>query len=229
MAFILPAPHLSCFFHRLPAPLNCSLCYLPEPAPHIACYSHKVCCHSHLALSRGRILGRNWDKSLKSFPPCYCTGTSTNGFYPPPPPHPPPPSKSGLKLICNVNIVYLNLRSETSQDCAKKPQRNSTFMNSTSVPEFIDSVFAKTSPWRSFSIIEDQCFELVFAKTGSIHSGTYPISPNLLVFSTIPSKCCMTPANLSCKSQTSRTVLKFKSIHFSYISHCFEQVSLFIL
>ncbi len=22
-------------------------------------------------LSRGRILGRNWDKSLKSFPPCY--------------------------------------------------------------------------------------------------------------------------------------------------------------
>ncbi len=54
-----------------------------------------------------------------------------------------------------------------------------------------------------------------------------PISPNLLVFSTIPSKCWITPANLSCKSQTSRTVLKFKSIHFSYISHWFEQFSLF--
>jgi hypothetical protein len=29
----------------------------------------------------------------------------TNGFYPPP----PPPCKSGLKLVCNVNIVYGNL------------------------------------------------------------------------------------------------------------------------
>jgi hypothetical protein len=29
---------------------------------------------------RGRILGRNWHKSLKSFPPCYSVN-STNGFY----------------------------------------------------------------------------------------------------------------------------------------------------
>ncbi len=60
-----------------------------------------------------------------------------------------------------------------------------------------------------------------------MNSVSGPISPNLLVFSTIPSKCWIAPANLSCKSQTSRTVLKFKSIHFSYISHWFEQVSLF--
>jgi hypothetical protein len=32
----------------------------------------------------GRILGRNWDKSLRSFPPCYSV-TSSNGFYSPHP------------------------------------------------------------------------------------------------------------------------------------------------
>ncbi len=49
-------------------------------------------------------------------------------------PHPtlPPPSKSGLKLVCNVNIVYGNLKSENSQYSAQKPQRNCTFMNSAS-------------------------------------------------------------------------------------------------
>jgi hypothetical protein len=51
--------------------------------------------------SRGRILGRNWDKSLKSFPSCYSqlqllTVTA---------PH-PPSSKSGLKLVCNVKTLY---------------------------------------------------------------------------------------------------------------------------
>jgi hypothetical protein len=29
---------------------------------------------------------------------------------------PPPPSKSGLKLVCNVNVVYRNLKSENSQE-----------------------------------------------------------------------------------------------------------------
>ncbi len=37
-----------------------------------------------------------------------------------------------LKLFCNVNIVYGNLKSENSQDYAQKPQRNCTFMNSAS-------------------------------------------------------------------------------------------------
>ncbi len=40
------------------------------------------------------------------------------------------------------------------------------------VPEFTDPVFAKTSPKRSFSIIENERFGLVFAKTGSMNSGT---------------------------------------------------------
>ncbi len=52
---------------------------------------------------RGRILGRKWDKNHNSFPPCYSQfhGHLYKGFYPP---APPPPSKSGMKLVCNVNI-----------------------------------------------------------------------------------------------------------------------------
>ncbi len=43
---------------------------------------------------------------------------------------------------------------------------------SAAVPEFIDPVFTKTSPKRSFSLIQTERFGLVFAKTGSIISGT---------------------------------------------------------
>jgi len=38
------------------------------------------------------------------------------------------------------------------------------------VPEFIDPVFAKASPKRSLSLIENERFGLVIAKTGSIHA-----------------------------------------------------------
>ncbi len=41
------------------------------------------------------------------------------------------------------------------------------------LPEFIDPVFAKTSLKRSFSVIENERFRLVFANTGSIISGTW--------------------------------------------------------
>ena len=67
-----------------------------------------------LLVSRGRILGRNWDKSLKSFLPCYSQSPLLT----------PPLSKSGLKLVCNVNIVHGNLTSANSQEYAQKPQRN---------------------------------------------------------------------------------------------------------
>ncbi len=40
------------------------------------------------------------------------------------------------------------------------------------MPEFIDPVLTKTSPKRSFSVIQNERFGLVFAKTGSIISGT---------------------------------------------------------
>ncbi len=36
-------------------------------------------------LSRGRILGRNWDKSLKSLPSCYSQSPLLKDFTPPPP------------------------------------------------------------------------------------------------------------------------------------------------
>jgi hypothetical protein len=42
----------------------------------------------------------------------------------------------------------------------------------TPVPEFINPVFVKTSPKRSFLVIENERFGLVFANTGSIKSGT---------------------------------------------------------
>jgi hypothetical protein len=51
------------------------------------------------SLNRGRILGRNWDKSVKSFPPLY---SQSHQLTPP-----PPPSNSGLKLVCTVmQILY---------------------------------------------------------------------------------------------------------------------------
>jgi len=51
-------------------------------------------------------------------------------------------------------------------------QYESLYCGDTSVPEFIDPVFAKTSPKRSFSMTEYERFGLVFAKTGSINSST---------------------------------------------------------
>jgi hypothetical protein len=70
--------------------------------------------------ARGRILEHNWDKSLQSFPPCYSQSPLLTDFIP------LPLSKSGLKLVCNVNIVCGNLKSENSQDYAQKPQQNCT-------------------------------------------------------------------------------------------------------
>ncbi len=58
---------------------------------------------------------------------------------------------------------------------------------SSPVPEFINSVFGKTSPKRSFSVMQNERLGLVFAKTGSINLGTgfpsikkTPIYPCLL-------------------------------------------------
>ncbi len=65
---------------------------------------------------RGLILGRNWDKSLP--PSLLFTVTSTSGFYSP---LGLPPPLRRLKLVCNVNIVYKNLKSENSQNYAQKP------------------------------------------------------------------------------------------------------------
>jgi hypothetical protein len=51
----------------------------------------------------------------------------------------PSPGKIGLKLVCDVNIVYGNFKYEKSQDYAQKSQRNCTLVNSASVQcTFID-------------------------------------------------------------------------------------------
>jgi hypothetical protein len=55
-------------------------------------------------------------------------------------------STSDLKLVCNVNIVYGNLKYENSQDYARKPQRNCAFMNSTLVLSAYCKVFETFSP-----------------------------------------------------------------------------------
>jgi hypothetical protein len=49
---------------------------------------------------------------------------------------------------------------------------NVRIQSATSMPEFIDPVITKTSPKRSFSVIENAHFWLVSAKTGSINLGT---------------------------------------------------------
>jgi hypothetical protein len=51
------------------------------------------------------------------------------------------------------------------------------------VPEFIDPVFAKTSPKRSFLVKENERFGLVFAKTGSIISGTDLFDVHMMIMS----------------------------------------------
>jgi hypothetical protein len=56
----------------------------------------------HIYPSRGRILGRNWDKSLRSFPPCYSQSHLLMDFAPPPPPF--------LLSICHLysNIAFFH-------------------------------------------------------------------------------------------------------------------------
>ncbi len=43
---------------------------------------HPLCSYMYHS-NRGRILGRNWDKSLKSFPPCYSQSPLQTDFTPP--------------------------------------------------------------------------------------------------------------------------------------------------
>ncbi len=70
-----------------------------------------------LMLTRGRILGGNWDKSLQSFPPCYSQSLLPTDFTPP-----PPWAKVGWNLLVIVNTEYSNW--ELSILCPRKPQQN---------------------------------------------------------------------------------------------------------
>ncbi len=91
-------------------------------------------CYATVVPARGRILGRNWDNSFKSFPPCHSQS-------------PPPPlsKKSSLKLVCNVNIVNGNLKSENSQDLNKIVHSWIRLQESNTAPTFLQAGYATTS------------------------------------------------------------------------------------
>ncbi len=123
---------LTIFFHTCPCFISVTVLYCTRIAwqklwpvflcnPSVENQRPETCGRTRLGLW-GRIIKRNWDKEFSSM---LLTVTTTNGFY-----SPYPMSKSGLKLVCNVNIEYGNLKSGNSQDYAQKPQRNCTFMNS---------------------------------------------------------------------------------------------------
>jgi len=96
---------------------------------------------------RGRILGLNWDNSLKSFPPCYSqlpllTVTA--------PPSPLEQKWFETGLQCKHCTVYGNLMSEISQAYAQKPQRNCTFMNSASERDLLIPYLYNVHSWNSW-------------------------------------------------------------------------------
>ncbi len=62
--------------------------------------------------------------------------------------------RGGMHNSC-FSIGKMAARSPAKETCAR----------------ILNLVFANTCPKRSFSIIENECFGLVFAKTGSINSG----------------------------------------------------------
>ncbi len=67
------------------------------------------------------------------------------------------------------------VRYRNKQKCQRRIQSGTGkkgTQSGTGMPEFIDPVFTKTSLKRSFSLNRKRAFWLVFAKTGSIISGT---------------------------------------------------------
>jgi hypothetical protein len=69
--------------------------------------------------------------------------------------------------------LFKTLGSELDPDLGPYPYPElGKMLDPYPVPEFIDPVFKKTSPKRSFSVIQNERFGLVFAKTGSIILGT---------------------------------------------------------
>ncbi len=103
-------------------------------------------------------------------------------------PPPPPPENIKFSYITGLRTVQsctVFCHSAAGANWPKvQPHNSKTGPNATevltaikettetSVPEFIDPVFTKTSPKRSFSLNRKRAFWRVFVKTGSIISGT---------------------------------------------------------
>jgi hypothetical protein len=60
-------------------------------------------------------------------------------------------------------------KTSVCSDCAEDAIIYCATIRDHPVPEFIDPVFAKTSPKRSFSVTEKERFDLVFAKTAWVY------------------------------------------------------------
>jgi hypothetical protein len=73
-----------------------------------------------------------------------------------------------LKLVCKVNIVYGNLKSENPKDDAQKPQRKCTFMNSASGQVVFYFLFQEV-----WLVYVDSLFTLAY--TLIIHTTTFTL------------------------------------------------------
>ncbi len=85
----------------------------------------KVCDRRASDTTGGRILERNWDKSLKSFPSCYSQSPLLTDFTS------PPLEQSDLKPVCKVNIVHGNLKPENSGDLSRRLQPGYNYVGQT--------------------------------------------------------------------------------------------------
>jgi hypothetical protein len=143
-----------------------------------------------------------------------CTVTTTKRFYFSPP---LPRSKSGSKLVCNVNIVYGNLKSENSQDYAQKPQRNCMFMK---VASDLPITSCSISPAVSRTFFCNVCFR---------YYRSFPFFSVLTA--TVPA--FLLPEILSCFSAFAQPLRFFAALlSFSfklsapYIAFCFSHIRL---
>jgi hypothetical protein len=137
--------------HNVPRPIT-YICHLSDPL-----LSHLP----YIFFPWGRILGHNWDNSLRSFPPCSSQSPLLTDFT--------AVSKSGLKLVRNVKTAYGSLRSENSQDYAQKPQRNWTFMN---------SALVKITSCNPYTTCKEKVTHVIYCALCSVHTSftvaTYP-------------------------------------------------------
>jgi hypothetical protein len=85
-----------------------------------------------------------------------------------------PPSKITVYVLVSIPTCIFEIKMKKSgigHQMFKKKSR-SCLCSSSTVPEIIDPVFAKTSQNARFLLSENERFGLVFVKTGSINSGT---------------------------------------------------------
>jgi hypothetical protein len=97
-------------------------------------------------LSGGQILGRNWDKSL-NFPLCYSQSPQITDVLPP-----SPLGKSGLKLVCDVNILYTGTSSlRTLKSMSRNP--NEIVCSGMRLLDKLSDVFCKKE---RFAVVSDR-------------------------------------------------------------------------